>query len=154
MEQIKIKSNFDGLFTVTNEDGGGGGLALMWKNSSKVWVGSFSTYHIDAIINGGIEDAWRLTGFYGEPKTSIRNERWNMLRMLGSKPKLSWCCFRDFNELLEVEDKKGGAPRAHNLMQAFRDVLNYCGFVDLGYSDLDFTRHGRRRGELIWERLD
>ena len=82
----------------------------MWKNSSKVWVGSFSTYHIDAIINGGIEDAWRLTGFYGEPETSIRNEGWNMLRMLGIKPKLLWCCFGDFNELLQVEDKKGGAP--------------------------------------------
>ena len=32
--------------------------------------------------------------------------------MLGSKPKLPWCCLRDFNELLEVQEKKGGAPRA------------------------------------------
>ena len=30
-----------------------------------------------------------------------------MLRMLSSKPKLPWCCFGDFNELLQVEDKKG-----------------------------------------------
>ena len=30
-----------------------------------------------------------------------------MLRMLNSKPKLPWCCFGDFNELLQVEDKKG-----------------------------------------------
>ena len=35
MECIKIKLNFDGLFTVTNEDRGGG-LTLMWKNSSFV----------------------------------------------------------------------------------------------------------------------
>ena len=77
-----------------------------------------------------------------------------MLRMLGSKPKLPWCCFEDFKELLQVEDKQGGAPRAHNLMQAYRDVLDHCGFVDLGYSDLDYTWHGQRRGELIWERLD
>ena len=85
---------------------------------------------------------------------NIRSEGWNMLRMLSSKPKLPWFCFGDFNELLQVEDKKGGAPRAHNLMQAFRDVFDHCGFVDLGYSGLDFTWHGRRRGELIWERLD
>ena len=85
---------------------------------------------------------------------NIRSEGWNMLRMLSSKPKLPWCCFGDFNKLLQVEDKKGGAPRAHNLMQAFRDVFYHCGFVDLGYSGPDFTWHGRRRGELIWERLD
>jgi len=47
-----------------------------------------------------------------------------------------------------------GAPQAHNLMQAFRDVLDQCGFVDLGYSGLDFTWHRHRQGELIWERLD
>ena len=141
MEHIKLKLNFDGLFTMTNE-AKGGGLALMWKNSSDVWIDSFSSYHIDAIIKGGTEEAWRLTGFYGEPETTIQSEGWNMLRMLGSKPKLSWCCFEDFNELLQVEDEKGGAPRAHNLMQAFRDGLDHCGLVDLGYSGPDFTWHG------------
>ena len=35
MERVKIKLNFDRLFTVTNEDRGGG-LTLMWKNSSFV----------------------------------------------------------------------------------------------------------------------
>ena len=59
MEHIKIKLNFDGLFTVTNDDRGGG-LTLMWKNSSFVWVDSFSSYHIDAIINGGMVDTRRL----------------------------------------------------------------------------------------------
>ena len=53
MERIKLKLNFDGLFTVTNE-ARGGGLALMWKNDSDVWV---SSYHIDAIIKGGMKDA-------------------------------------------------------------------------------------------------
>ena len=55
---------------------------------------------------------------------------------------LPWCCFGDFNELLEVQDKKCGAPRAHNLMENFRDVLDFCGFVDLGYSGLDSLGEG------------
>ena len=128
---------------------GGGGLAMLWKDGVNVWVDSFSTYHIDVIVHGGLADAWRLTGFYGEPDMSSRNEGWNMLRMLSSKPKLLWCCIGDFNELLYVQEKRGGQPRAHSLMQAFRDVLNHCGFVDLGYLSLDFTWHGRCRGELI-----
>lgn len=77
-----------------------------------------------------------------------------MIRMLSSKLKLPWCCFGDFNELLEVLDKRGGAPTTHNLMQAFHDILDHCGFVDLGFSSPDFTWHGICRGELIWERLD
>ena len=75
---------------------------MLWEDSVKVWVDSFSTYHIDVIVNGGTTDAWQLTGFYGEPDTSSRDERWNMLRMLSSKPHLPWCCFGDFNELLHV----------------------------------------------------
>lgn len=85
-------------------------MALLWKNKDMVWVDSFSNYHIDAIVHGGSENAWRLTRFYGESKTSKRNKGWNMLRMLSSKLKLPWCCFGDFNELLEVADKKVGAP--------------------------------------------
>ena len=73
---------------------------------------SFSKVHIDSVIEGGSENAWRLTGFYREPDTYRQSEGWSMLRMLGSKPKLPWCCLRDFNELLEVQEKKGGAPRA------------------------------------------
>ena len=115
---------------------------------------SFSKYHIDAIVNGGLDCAWRLTGFYGEPDSSHQSEGWDMLRMLSSKPKLPWCCFGDFNELLEVSDKRGGIPRSHSQMQMFREVLDHCGFVDLGYSGPYFTWHGWRRGELIWERLD
>ena len=50
----------------------------MWKASANVWVDSFSSYHIDAIVHGGLEDAWRLIEFYGELDTSIHNEGWNM----------------------------------------------------------------------------
>ena len=77
-----------------------------------------------------------------------------MLRMLGSKSQLTWCFFGDFNELLEVHDKRGGPPRAHHLRQNFREVLDHCGFVDLDFSRPEFTWHGRCGGELIWERLD
>ena len=55
-----------------------------------VWVDSFSNYHIDAIMHGGTERAWQLTGFYGEPETSRRSEGWNMLRMLSTKPLTSY----------------------------------------------------------------
>ena len=95
---IKERLDFGDLCIVSNE-GRGGGLALLWKANIKVWVDSFSKFHIDSVIEGGSENAWHLTGFYGELDTFRRSEGWSMLRMLRSKPKLTWCCLGDFNEL-------------------------------------------------------
>ena len=53
---------------------GGWGLALLWKAGLDVWVDSFSKYHIDFIVHGGSKNAWRLTGFYGDPDTSRQNK--------------------------------------------------------------------------------
>ena len=91
-------------------------MALLWKEEEMVWVDSFLNYYINAIVHEGLERAWRLTGFYGELETSRCYEGWNMLRMLSTKSKLPRCCFSGFNELLEVADKKGGAPWSYNLM--------------------------------------
>ena len=104
-----------------------------------MWVDSFSRFHIDAIIQGGSREAWRFTGFYGEPDTNEREEAWNMLRMLHSKPHLPWVCMGDFNEILLSEEKRGGKERPHRQMQAFRDVLDTCGFLDLGFTGPEFT---------------
>lgn len=42
-----------------------------------------------------------------------------------------------------------GAFGAHNLMQNFCDILDYCGFMDLGYSGSDYDWYRRRGGDLI-----
>ena len=55
----------------------------------------------------------------GEPKIGCKSEGWNMLWLLRSKLKLPWCCLCDFNELLQVQNKQGGPPQAHNHIQAF-----------------------------------
>lgn len=44
-----------------------------------MWADNFSKFHIDAMVNGGIIDAWRFTGFYDKLDTNERMEAWNML---------------------------------------------------------------------------
>lgn len=117
----------------------GGGLALLWKAGVSVWVDSFLKYHIDSTIHGGSKQVWKLTVFYGEPNSSHRSDGWNMSRILSSKTRLPWCCFGNFNEILEVHDRRGGAPKAHNLMYNFHDALDHCKFVGLGFSRLEYT---------------
>ena len=127
---------------------------LLWRQGVSVWVDSFSKFHIDALVNGGTNDVWRFIGFYGKPDTNARDEAWNMLHMLNSKPHLPWLCMGDYNEILFTKEKHGGRVRPHEQMQAFRDVLDTYGFVDLGFTGLDFTWQGNRHGHVVWERLD
>ena len=39
-------------------------------------------------------------------------------------------------------------------MQAFRDILDDCGFLDLGFIGLNFTWHKHFAHYTVWERLD
>ena len=116
---------------------------------------TFSSNHIDAIVNKGKEDAWRFTGFYGEPDTRNHYISWAKLRSLKVRHSLPWICAGDFNEITRAHEKLGGRLRPFRQMQEFKDVLDECGFRDLGYVGGKFTWcNGQRDGHTIWERID
>ena len=77
------------------------------------------------------------------------------MRSLNSRTNIPWICGGDFNEIVRQEEKLGGAPRDHNQMQLFRDVIDECSFMDLGYVGPKFTwaKH-YVDGHSIRERLD
>ena len=64
LDRFKWKIKHTSLFVVQSQDRGGG-LALLWQKGVLVWVDSFSKFHIDALINGGTNEVWRFTSFYG-----------------------------------------------------------------------------------------
>ena len=68
---------------------------------------------------------------------------------------IPWICDGDFNEIVRQEEKWGGALRDHNQMQSFRDVIDECSFMDLGYVGSKFTwaKHFED-GHSIRTRLD
>ena len=106
MERIGRKMQFANIFIVPHVNTGGG-LALLWKVDCSVDVQSFSGNHIDAIVDHGVDDAWRFTGFYGDPDTASRENSWSLLRALSSHFSLPWLCMGDFNEILLGEEKLG-----------------------------------------------
>lgn len=136
-------------------DNRGGGLVLFWKNTVNLTVEDSSKYFIDAWIDKNLDQRWRFTGFYGEPETARRHEAWSKLRHLNHHPNVPWVCVGDFNEIVSQEEKVEGAQRPHNPMQLFRDVINECGFMDLGFSGLRFTWSKHFRDDhSIWEKLN
>ncbi|XP_030969970.1 uncharacterized protein LOC115990264 [Quercus lobata] len=154
LEFVQGSLGFDHRWVVPRV-GRSGGLVLFWKASVKLTVVGSCKNYIDGFVDKGEESEWRLTGFYGEPETANRIEAWNKLRCLNSYPTCPWLCLGDFNEIVRQDEKVGGALRSHNQMQLFRDVLDECGFMDLGFVGPKFTwaRH-YEDGSSIWERLD
>ena len=154
LEVIQNSINFDHRWVVPRV-GRSGGLVLYWRSSINLSIESLDKYYIDAVINKGHESEWRLTGFYGEPETARRSEAWEKIRNLSSRRERPWLRCGDFNEITRQDEKLGGVPRPHNQMQLFREVIDECGFLDLGFEGQKYTwsRHFEN-GSSIWERLD
>lgn len=78
-------------------------------------------------------------GFYGNPESCRRMEGYNLLRQLNGVIGISWLCARDFNDVLSLDELDGLQPRPNWQMRNFRDVVDACGFVDLGWHVHKYT---------------
>ena len=135
-----------------SRDGKGVVWQCLWKQDCDFDLDNFSPNHIDGIINKGKEDEWRFTGFYCESNTSKHLVSWSCLRRLKAKHSILWLCVRDFNEIARSHEKLGGWLRPARQMQDFRDVLDECGFHDLGYEEGKFTWcNGHQDDFTVWE---
>lgn len=126
-----------------------GYLAMLWKKSVKVEMVSSSPNHIDAVVGEYVSDKWRFTGVYGFVDKSRKHETWSLLRDLHRHCSLPWMCAGDFNEILWSYEKLGLGLRQEGIMKEFRDVLDECGLMDLGYVGEKFTWKGKRVGGLV-----
>ena len=136
--------------------GRNGGLAMLWGRDVKVEIQSYSRCFIDAFVtdpDSGFQ--WRITGFYGNPKTHQRKESWDLLKYLSQNYQMPWLCFGGFNEIVSVEEKLGRVQRSQNQMDVFREVIHQCRFMDLGYCGPEFTWCNMQEGESkMYLRLD
>ena len=127
--------HFFGVSRITR----GGGLAIFWKLGLNLDVESSFQNHIDVVINKGKENTWHFTGIYGAPETQLRSDFWDLIRGLYRQCSLPWLCGGDFNEILKSPEKSGGQLRPYGQMDQFREVLDECNLLDLGYSENKFT---------------
>ena len=67
--RISHKMQYTNYFVVPHHNGGRG-LALLWKDDFVMNVLTSSDNHIDGVVDQGMNDAWRFTGFYGDPETA------------------------------------------------------------------------------------
>ncbi|KAL5828458.1 hypothetical protein ACOSQ3_017926 [Xanthoceras sorbifolium] len=125
------------------------------RNSVDVSVRSFNCGHIDCVVSDADGRRWRFTGFYGEPKQWLREQSWVLLRRLAGLDNLPWLIRGDFNEILRGDEKEGGLARMGSAMDGFREAVDSCNLLDMGFSGSKFMWCNRQfGGNVIWERLD
>jgi hypothetical protein len=132
LEVLRCRFHFSNKFVVKRINKGGG-LVLFWKNDINLSIESYSLSHIDIIVDGHTANPWRFTCFYGEPETHLRENSWNLLRTLKNQHNLPWCCVGDFNEIIRNSEKSGHRNQSERQMQGFKNVIDECGFIDLGF---------------------
>jgi hypothetical protein len=149
MEWIRVKLGFVGMFVV-EPVGRSGGLALLWKEENELEIQNYSRRHINAMVTRAEEGtSWKLTGFYGNPNSALRNESWALLRHLKIFSLQPWLCVGDFNEITHQEEKIGDARRREGHMATFRLALEDCYLTDLGYNGPRFTWSNKRMDGTI-----
>lgn len=98
---------------------------------------------------------WRYMGCYGFPERRRWEESWNMIRNLSATSVLPWCMIGDFNDMMSMEEKRGGQRQPRALLNGFFETIMECGLEDLGFTR-DIYTWERARGMERWvlERLD
>jgi hypothetical protein len=101
------------------------------------------------------EPMWRITCVYGEPRVENRHRVWSQLQAMRGTSNLPWLVVGDFNEALWQFEHLTHTPRSETQMMAFRDTLQMCGLVDLGFMGVPFTYYNKRQGNRnVKVRLD
>lgn len=127
----------------------------MWKNTGSVEIKGSCNHYIDFEVACDQVGRWRYTRFYGCPERYRRHESWNLLRGLAGESSLPWCVVGDFIDMMFAQEKIGGRPHSRVLLDGFKETINDCGLMDMGFIGNEFTRE-RSRGHHNWlhERLD
>jgi hypothetical protein len=132
VENLASTLGYDNAFAVSSS-GRSGGLGIYWNNEIKIDILPYSQYHIDAVVTPSGSDQWRLTCVYGEAQASERHKTWDMLKFIKASSPLPWLCIGDFNEVLLREEHVGVNDLCNAQIQAFRDAVDVCELMDLGF---------------------
>lgn len=128
---------------------------MIWKDGIDVKILSFSKHHIDSTVSfdGGKE--WRFTGIYGSSKASQKIHNWKLMRRLKEINNFPWLYGGDFNDIIKDEEKYKGLAKNHNCLAQFRNAIDDCELIDMGFRGEIFTlTNMRHRVQFVQERLD
>lgn len=153
-KNVKSRLGFDCAFGVSSV-GKAGGLCNFWNsNNISFDLVSYSQNHICGDVLMGTV-SWRFVGLYGWPGTSDKHKTWLLIKTLCDAYDGPILIGGDFNEILNYEEKEGGADTERRAIAGFREVMDDCNLRDLGYEGQWYTwERGITVATMVRERLD
>ncbi|CAN1185259.1 hypothetical protein LINPERHAP2_LOCUS37442 [Linum perenne] len=128
-----------------------GGIWVLW-HSTQVTLNRISSskqfVHFEG-ENGSIGKFF-LTAVYGSPSVAERESLWSSVCALAVSVHILWLLSEDFNAMLSLNDKQGGARFSFSQNQSFIDCSNSCQLSDTPVIGPKFTWS---RGTTL-ERID
>ncbi|CDY24720.1 BnaC04g13250D [Brassica napus] len=152
MEGLKKDLGYDDLVTVEPE-GLSGGLAVMWKKNFKVEILVCDKRIVDCKVGMG-SLSFFLTCVYGDPVVARRRVVWDRLMVLAVTRDEAWVLVGDFNELLNNEEKSGGAVRVESSFWDFWHMTSSCKLRELRSFGNSLSWAGWRDRVWVQCRLD
>ncbi|XP_030929600.1 uncharacterized protein LOC115955566 [Quercus lobata] len=147
---------FDGYIT-TDTVGYAGGLWMLWK-TQEVEVSHLSSTEQEIHASTKVHSSnltWLISAIYASPRLSKRRILWNNLKNVAQLHNLPWLMLGDFNEVLCGEDKFRGNQVNLNRALEFKECLDECNMLDLGFTGPKYTwMNCRPITSLILERID
>jgi len=139
-KDITNRLPFDGSVH-TDTIGYADGLWLLW-NSERVDVTPLANTEqkIHAIVKVRNSNSSRLfTVMYASPRTAKRFILWNNLIKAAELHNMPWVLAGDFNEPLSEKDKFGGRAVSVSKSLLFKECLDKCNMIDIGFLGPRFT---------------
>uniref|UniRef100_A0A2N9HWM2 CCHC-type domain-containing protein n=1 Tax=Fagus sylvatica TaxID=28930 RepID=A0A2N9HWM2_FAGSY len=109
--------------------------------------------HASVQVNSS-NSSWLFSAIYASPSFESYLELWDHLASFAATHSLPWLVAGDFNEILSSNEKFSATPASQRRMSAFRDCLNMCNLLDLGFNGPRFTWTNKRPSGLVMEKLD
>uniref|UniRef100_A0A7N2RCH8 Endonuclease/exonuclease/phosphatase domain-containing protein n=1 Tax=Quercus lobata TaxID=97700 RepID=A0A7N2RCH8_QUELO len=134
-KEISDRLSFDGSVHI-DTIGYTNGLWLLW-HSDRVDVTplAHTEQEIHAIVKvQNSNSSWLFTAVYASPRTAERFILWNNLIKTAELHDMLWVSAGDFNEPLMEEDKSGGRAVSVNRSLFFKECLDKCNVIDIGFS--------------------
>ena len=119
-----------------NPVGFSGGIWLLWNEgpSFSVEIITCSEHSIHALVKVPSPSlTFLLIAVYALPQFNKRKPFWDYLQNLAMNISLPWIPLGDFNDMISKEEKLEGLPVNRTRIAAFRNCLDKCGLIDLGF---------------------
>ncbi|KAK8258621.1 hypothetical protein V6Z12_1Z000400 [Gossypium hirsutum] len=147
LEKLKRELHFYYICRVPPR-GLAGGLCLLWKEIVDFQVRTVYSFIMEVEVKDDDKNKrWMLDCIHADFDDQRRCEQWSLSQRVAGRRADGWVVLGDLKDLLP-DDKEGGCHRSAASFSDFRNFLDKCGLLDVGFVVHPFTWFQKRQGSF------